>query len=156
MTSVDRLIDYIDIVPEAPLTSKKDVKPSADWPTDGNIVSRGVNMKYAPEAPLALNNITFNIKAREKVLLAYSRIHHSSTCSHTICASCTYHGCMFSSTILLRNIVMTFKCITCLFIYIFNFFNFLRSSNSNLNYSNLYIYIIYNHYMLNVYNLPSV
>ena len=68
MTSVERIIDYIDILPEASLErADKDIEVDADWPTEGSITSRGVSMKYFQNSKNILNNITFHIKAREKV-----------------------------------------------------------------------------------------
>ena len=67
MTSVERGIEYVNIKPEAELESTNDLKPSNNWPKNGEIIASGVNMKYSENAPLILKNINFKIISREKV-----------------------------------------------------------------------------------------
>ena len=68
MTSTERIIEYINITPESMLEFPKEDRPPDNWPTSGDIVANGVSMKYTQGAPLAIDNISFNIRSREKVL----------------------------------------------------------------------------------------
>ena len=70
MTSVEREMEYVNIEPEASLESTKDLKPLNDWPPNGEIIAREVNMKYGENAPLILKNINFKITSREKVSIS--------------------------------------------------------------------------------------
>ena len=66
MTSVERLMEYKDIEPEAPLKLPSDPAENA-WPTDGRLVSDAICMKYDKNGPNVLNKISFDIKSTEKV-----------------------------------------------------------------------------------------
>ncbi|XP_022093078.1 multidrug resistance-associated protein 4-like isoform X2 [Acanthaster planci] len=65
MTSVERVCQYIDIKPEAPLET--DLKPPPDWPQDGGITLHDTSLRYTPDGPQVLQNISCSIKPREKV-----------------------------------------------------------------------------------------
>lgn len=67
MTSVERMIGYIELEPEAELISSKDNTPPHHWPQLGEIRADGVCMRYEEDGPLALDHLNFNIKSREKV-----------------------------------------------------------------------------------------
>lgn len=43
------------------------VKPADDWPSRGKIEFKAVRMKYREELPLVLMDVSFNIKAGEKI-----------------------------------------------------------------------------------------
>lgn len=68
MTSVERIMDYVNVKPEAGNETKPGVK-GKDWPSSGKLCSRNVSLRYSNSGPLALNNINFEIKDREKVSL---------------------------------------------------------------------------------------
>ncbi|XP_038065585.1 multidrug resistance-associated protein 4-like [Patiria miniata] len=65
MTSVERVCQYIDIKPEAPLQT--DHKPPPDWPQDGAITLQDVSLRYSDNGPLVLHEITCAIRPNEKV-----------------------------------------------------------------------------------------
>ena len=71
MTSVERIIGYINLEPEADLNSTKDNEPSPSWPHNGEIQAIGVCMKYEQNGPFALDHLEFHIKSREKVQSLY-------------------------------------------------------------------------------------
>ncbi|XP_022093426.1 multidrug resistance-associated protein 4-like [Acanthaster planci] len=65
MTSVERVCQYIDIKPEAPLET--DHKPPPDWPRDGCITLQDTSLRYTDDGPRVLQNISCSIKPKEKV-----------------------------------------------------------------------------------------
>ncbi|GFT55309.1 hypothetical protein NPIL_228741 [Nephila pilipes] len=67
MTSVERVIEYSNLAPEAALDSEKDKKPPKDWPKKGYIVYQNVNLRYAPDEPPVLKNLNFEIYPEEKI-----------------------------------------------------------------------------------------
>ena len=46
---------------------KVTVTPTEEWPTQGTIEFKNVQMRYDENLPLVLNNITFSIKDGEKI-----------------------------------------------------------------------------------------
>lgn len=65
MNSVERIIVYAELPPEGDLTTPNDPPPS--WPPKGEIVFRDVELAYREGLPLVLKNVSFEIKAGEKV-----------------------------------------------------------------------------------------
>ncbi|XP_038050161.1 multidrug resistance-associated protein 4-like [Patiria miniata] len=65
MTSVERVCQYIDIRPEAPLET--DHKPPRDWPQDGGITLQDASLRFNDDGPLILQDINCVIKPKEKV-----------------------------------------------------------------------------------------
>ncbi|KAG5894554.1 hypothetical protein JTB14_021536 [Gonioctena quinquepunctata] len=64
MTSVERIQDYADIVPERDTYSKD---PPKSWPENGKIVFVNLNLKYSENDPYVLENVNFEVNPREKV-----------------------------------------------------------------------------------------
>lgn len=64
MTCVERIKEYVDVVPEYDKNFKD---PPKDWPAKGKISFKGLSLRYAVDEPLVLNNLTFNVKSKEKV-----------------------------------------------------------------------------------------
>ncbi|XP_038050410.1 multidrug resistance-associated protein 4-like [Patiria miniata] len=65
MTSVERVCEYIDIKPEAPLET--DHKPPPDWPQEGGITLQDASLRYSEDGPLVLQDISCAISPKEKV-----------------------------------------------------------------------------------------
>ena len=65
MTSVERVGQYIDITPEAPLETSH--KPPPGWPQEGGITLQDASLRYSDDGPQVLHNITCTIKPQEKV-----------------------------------------------------------------------------------------
>ncbi|CAK5057642.1 unnamed protein product [Meloidogyne enterolobii] len=64
LVSVERICDYIDNVPmegekESSLINNDDIPT----PIEGHICFENVSLRYSPELPLAINNISFHLKA---------------------------------------------------------------------------------------------
>ncbi|KAF5366950.1 hypothetical protein D9757_010850 [Collybiopsis confluens] len=65
--SVERVVEYLDIPQEAPRVIAGH-RPPAYWPSDsGGIFVNDLSVKYAPNLPPALRNLTFSIKPSEKL-----------------------------------------------------------------------------------------
>ncbi|XP_054723461.1 ATP-binding cassette sub-family C member 4-like isoform X2 [Uloborus diversus] len=67
MTSVERVIEYSNLDPEAELESEKDKKPPKGWPSKGYIAYQDVSLKYTPDEPPVLKNLNFEIYPEEKI-----------------------------------------------------------------------------------------
>jgi ABC-type multidrug transport system fused ATPase/permease subunit len=66
INAVERVQEYIDdIKPESAVESEND--PPASWPEHGEISVEGLALKYAPNLPLVIKDISFNVKPGEKV-----------------------------------------------------------------------------------------
>lgn len=65
--SIERIVEYLDIPQEAPAVIEKS-DPPAYWPSaDGEIHVENLSVQYAPHLPLALRNVSFVVKASEKI-----------------------------------------------------------------------------------------
>ncbi len=70
MTSVERVVEYETVDPEAELeTFDSSKKPPAEWPEDGEIKFDRVSLRYFPdpETELVLKDLEFHIMPKEKV-----------------------------------------------------------------------------------------
>ena len=64
MNSVERIGEYITVEPER----QGGLEPPAHWPTDsGAIQVRDLSVRYSPELPPALSNVSFDIQPGHKV-----------------------------------------------------------------------------------------
>ncbi|CAG0890313.1 unnamed protein product [Cyprideis torosa] len=68
-TSVERIIEYSDLAPEADLESKPDMKPASTWPSEGAIDLRNVSLTYDanPDSRRVLKDLNVKINAKEKI-----------------------------------------------------------------------------------------
>ncbi|CAG2164889.1 unnamed protein product, partial [Oppiella nova] len=71
MTSVERIVEYSKLSQEAPLVSPPNdpylKPPPLDWPPNGQIVFKNVNLFYQTSNTPMLKNMSFTIKPGEKV-----------------------------------------------------------------------------------------
>jgi len=77
MTSVERILEYVDLPNENNRLNSKDnkdskkkaIKPGEDWPQNGEIIFSDVSYSYSKEEglPNVLNNLTFKINKGEKI-----------------------------------------------------------------------------------------
>ena len=65
-TSLERNFEYLNLPQEAPAVIES-CSPGAEWPHSGHIQMTGVSLRYRPELPLVLNNLTVTIAGGEKV-----------------------------------------------------------------------------------------
>ena len=67
MNAVERLSYYFTALPQEPPAHILELKPSDEWPTNGEIEFKNVSMRYAPDLPQVLHSISFVIKPHEKI-----------------------------------------------------------------------------------------
>ena len=67
MTSVERIVEYQDLVQESSPKSVKMPKPDANWPTKGEIIFDKMSLSYDLEAKPVLRNLECKIKGGEKI-----------------------------------------------------------------------------------------
>ncbi|XP_073340805.1 ATP-binding cassette sub-family C member 5 [Pagrus major] len=66
-TSVERIHHYIQSLSQEAPARVKGCSPPADWPQQGELVLRDVDMRYQENLPLVLNKISCSIRPKEKV-----------------------------------------------------------------------------------------
>ncbi|KAJ7725290.1 hypothetical protein DFH07DRAFT_970902 [Mycena maculata] len=70
LNSVERIIEYTDL-PQEPPAIIESHRPPAYWPSSAKnsslVIVEDLNIKYAPELPSVLQNVSFELKAGERV-----------------------------------------------------------------------------------------
>ncbi|KAG0335643.1 hypothetical protein BG000_007355 [Podila horticola] len=66
LNSVERLTEYMELEEEPPAVIEGS-RPPAHWPHAGEIVVDHLVMKYAPDTPAVIKDVSFRIKAGEKI-----------------------------------------------------------------------------------------
>ncbi|KAF9947554.1 hypothetical protein BGZ72_010475 [Mortierella alpina] len=66
LNSVERVAEYMNLEEEPPAIIEGS-RPPASWPHAGEIVVDHLTMKYAPDAPSVIKDVSFRIKAGEKI-----------------------------------------------------------------------------------------
>lgn len=66
MNSVERIQEYMEAEKEAPAILP-DSRPPIDWPTKGVIEVENLSLRYAPELPRVIKNVTFKVDAFNKI-----------------------------------------------------------------------------------------
>ncbi|EIE75466.1 hypothetical protein RO3G_00170 [Rhizopus delemar RA 99-880] len=64
MNAIERVHEYLDIDQE-PKTAE--IVPSPSWPESGLVEVENLVMKYSPESPAVLHNVSFKTRPREKI-----------------------------------------------------------------------------------------
>jgi len=67
MTSVERLLHYTDIEPEGRTQEAEEELPPPDWPRSGAVEFVDYSLRYRPELPLVLRDVSFRVEDRQKV-----------------------------------------------------------------------------------------
>ena len=65
MTSVERVVEYSELEPEAARHTEK--RPPDDWPSKGAIRFDNMSFAHAVNLPFILKGVTADIKPNEKV-----------------------------------------------------------------------------------------
>ena len=68
-SSVERVVEYLDL-PQEPPTIIESSRPPAYWPSSESnelIVVEDLVIKYAPELPPVLHNVSFSLKSKERI-----------------------------------------------------------------------------------------
>ncbi|KAL2914170.1 Transporter of the ATP-binding cassette (ABC) [Polyrhizophydium stewartii] len=66
MNSVERINEYLQIDQEAPAVIP-DNRPPQNWPHQGAVDIRSLSLKYSPDGPLVLRDLTVSFGAQEKI-----------------------------------------------------------------------------------------
>ncbi|KAF8969063.1 hypothetical protein BGZ46_010749 [Entomortierella lignicola] len=66
LNSVERVTEYMSLEEEPPAIIEGS-RPPASWPHAGEIIVDHLTMKYAPDAPAVIKDVSFTIKAGEKI-----------------------------------------------------------------------------------------
>lgn len=69
MNSVERLIHYVKNLPQEPPTkTRPGLQPlMRSWPSHGAVEFKNVSMRYRPELPLVLRDVSFTVQAGQKI-----------------------------------------------------------------------------------------
>lgn len=67
MISVERVLQYTKLEKEGPFESLPTKKPPRDWPAHGHIHFEHLYLRYVPDEPPVLNNLTVTVEAGEKI-----------------------------------------------------------------------------------------
>jgi ABC-type multidrug transport system fused ATPase/permease subunit len=67
MVSTERILEFGDLLPEAPLAADFDKSLEMSWPANGEICINGIDIRYRPELPLALDQLSFSIPPGSRV-----------------------------------------------------------------------------------------
>jgi len=65
MNSVERVAEYLQIDQEPAPTEHG--KPPAAWPTRGDVKVENLTVRYSPDGPAVLKNVSFEVQSRQKV-----------------------------------------------------------------------------------------
>ena len=66
MNSVERLQEYLAIEQEAPYEIEE-TEPAVSWPESGRINVKDLSLRYAPELPRVIKNVSFDVEPNQKV-----------------------------------------------------------------------------------------
>ncbi|KAK9371162.1 P-loop containing nucleoside triphosphate hydrolase protein [Lipomyces kononenkoae] len=66
MNSVERINEYLQIAQEAPEVVEY-YRPPVGWPSKGGISVRDLSLRYAPELPAVIRNVSFDVKPGWKI-----------------------------------------------------------------------------------------
>jgi ABC-type multidrug transport system fused ATPase/permease subunit len=67
LNSAERILEYATQLEQEADHEIAATKPPASWPAEGRIEFRNVTMKYRPELPPALKDLTLSVGKAEKV-----------------------------------------------------------------------------------------
>ncbi|KAH3901703.1 uncharacterized protein SCDLUD_001474 [Saccharomycodes ludwigii] len=67
MNSVERLVYYASDLPQEAPYRIMELKPDNNWPINANIIFQNVSLKYRPELPFVLKDLSIDIKGGEKI-----------------------------------------------------------------------------------------
>ena len=67
MNAVERVNHYGHVIETEAAMENAETQPAADWPVKGSIHVENLEMKYAPDLPVILKGISFDIQHREKI-----------------------------------------------------------------------------------------
>lgn len=64
---MERIVEYLDVPQEAPAVIEEK-RPPAYWPSsNGELIVRDLEVRYAPDLPAVLHRLSFTVKPAEKI-----------------------------------------------------------------------------------------
>jgi ABC-type multidrug transport system fused ATPase/permease subunit len=66
MNSVERIKEYESLPQEKPATLEEK-RPPADWPREGGVEFKNLHMRYRPDTPLVLDDVSVTILPKDKI-----------------------------------------------------------------------------------------
>lgn len=70
LNSVERIVEYLDL-PQEPASIIESSRPPAGWPSSSSktdlLIVEDLSIRYSPELPAVLHNVSFSLRARERV-----------------------------------------------------------------------------------------
>ena len=67
MNSVERIRDYLNVDPEAAAHSPPGQGPPKSWPQAGHIKVEHLTLRYAPDLPAVIHDVSFEVQPGAKV-----------------------------------------------------------------------------------------
>lgn len=67
LASVQRVLTYASLPVEAPAASAPGTAPPADWPSQGGIEVAGLTLRYRPDLPPVLSDVSFSVAPGDKI-----------------------------------------------------------------------------------------
>jgi len=67
MNSVERIRHYLQVESEAARHSPPGQEPPSDWPQCGHIKVEGLTLRYGPDLPTVIRDVTFEVQPAAKV-----------------------------------------------------------------------------------------
>ncbi|KMZ58299.1 Multidrug resistance protein ABC transporter family [Zostera marina] len=67
MISVERILQYTKLESEGPLVVKGTTRPSENWPENGTVCFKNLEIRYAPHLPSVLKNISCVFPGKKKI-----------------------------------------------------------------------------------------
>ena len=64
MNSVERIRDYLQVDSEAARRSLPGHEPPKDWPQKGAVKVEKLTLRYAPDLPTVIRNVSFEVEPR--------------------------------------------------------------------------------------------
>ncbi|XP_068155068.1 probable multidrug resistance-associated protein lethal(2)03659 [Drosophila tropicalis] len=67
MTSVERVMEYVNIPSEPPYETKPEINLPTNWPNSGQLHFQDLHLRYTEHGPYALKGLNFTIHPKEKI-----------------------------------------------------------------------------------------
>ena len=67
LSNIERVIEFFDPKEEDRERDSHKLEKPKNWPMEGHIVARNISMRYRKDLPRVLNNLSFDIKPKEKI-----------------------------------------------------------------------------------------